>query len=331
MSFELPSVDRVVVHLVDPRGRGTVLSHQAIEAPPAALERWLGTLITGCVADRHARDARFDDPAAEARAAALRAKDGWLAASREIAANLSAITAQRRVAPGLLVVAPYRWRAEPEVHVALFKLDPHEALGPVERADAHGRPWVDFGRVPDVVPIDPAAVQKAAFFAPDGRLRVLDRQARHPGEVAGFFVFDLLGAKLALDDAERTRRLYRALIKARNRLFETQTDAQRLRFATAGEAALRGARFDLAGWLDWLGETERPLVEAIIRAELPDLVFDVDPATAGRLGRRRAWVADGGLRVSVDADRGAAVSATPLEDGRWRIEILTRDWREVSG
>lgn len=330
---DLPSVDRVAVHLVDPRGRGTVLSHHAIEAPPPALERWLGALIAGCSADRHARDARFEDPAAAARAAQLRDRDGWLAASRDIAERLSGIAAQRRVAPGLLVVARFRARAAADGAVAVFKLDPHDAVGPITRIDAEGRPWVDFGAIPDVVPVDPDAVQKAAFLGPDGHLRVLDRQARHPGEVAGFFVSDLLGARLALDDAERTRRLYRALLKARNRLSGAQSEAERLHLAAAGEAALRGARFDLVALLDLLAlpADQKASVDAIVRAELPDLVFDVDPDTAGRLGRRRAWVADGGLRVAIDADRGAEVSATPLADGRWRIEIVAAGWHEVPG
>lgn len=321
------------MHLVDPRGRGTVLSHRAIESPPAALERWLGTLIAGCLADRYVRDARFDDDGAAARAARLHDRGDWLGASRDVAQRLSAIGHQRRIAPGLLVVAPYRWRAEAPTHVAVFKLDPHEALGPVERLDEHGRIWVDFDRVPDVVPIDPSAVQKAAFLGPDGALRVLDRQARQPGEVAGFFVSDLLGARLSLDDAERTRRLYRALLKARNRLSADQTEAERLHLATAGEAVLRSARFDHAGLLALLAlpEAQRAVVDAVVRAELPDLVFDLDVATTARLGRRRAWVADGGLRVSVDAERGPPVTATPLGDGRWRIEILTTDWHEVSG
>jgi hypothetical protein len=159
---------------------------------------------------------------------------------------------------------------------------------------------------------------------------VVDRQRGHE-TVSRFWMGDFLGAEVALDAIEHTKRLYRGLRAARNEV-EQDLDASSL---AALDQVIAGAIVQASVNVDTLiaglpvPQTLRTRIDATLSADLPDREFDLDPSTSSQFLRRRTFRADHDIRVSVLDEFKGFIRLEDLGEGLRRVSFETRTWKET--
>ncbi|HID61543.1 MAG TPA: nucleoid-associated protein [Anaerolineae bacterium] len=345
-------IDELVVHILDHRsGNQPILS----ETPcPLAGREQLTTYFTAHIenslADPSARAARFVslDPAATAGLcqALLEGRLDLVTGSRELATRLFGVMkGNPRISPGDLAVCFYRAETHPNArYLGLLKLDPSTVFRHKTERDTQGRLFVNFELQPDALPTTREKLQKCAFIRPlEPRLEydmiLLDRQARErvARPVAEFFAKGFLGCEWALDNRERTDRLYKGLLSACNRLRPQLSPAEEERLRRQVEAAISSRAINLDHWLAAvpLEEEQRQVVDETLTAVLPDREFELDTEYAEKLVQKRRFRGDWGLRVEVRGDKyGEVIKEVrrvdePGEPPYFRVVIHTQKWQEV--
>lgn len=337
------SVRRAVVHLVAPKRGELSLSDALLPAAPDVF-RFLANHVEAGLSDPSAVAAQFV-VAGDERTPAL--VDGILAdpeslvrASQALARHLNTVVgADGRISDGALVVALCEGLdgGSSVQFVSILKLDPGSAYRPVRARQPDGSTLISLERQHGILPTNRERLQKAAFIRADEageeyRLLALDRQTAT--EPAQFFVARFLGAEDVLDPTQRTLRLYRSLLEARNEVAPQLTAAQLAAF----ERIVDGTMARTAVNVDELVETlpvpdeARARVETIIGRALPDREFDLDADRAQRLVRKRKFKGDNNLQLSVPSefyDQMVEVTDVPGSNPPVReVRIRTRRWQE---
>lgn len=339
------AIERSILHLVAPKGRGLVVSERELplaDNPVAAF--FEGHLLRG-LRDSQTRAANFVTISAGRPAGWIQRlfsqPDEFLDLSRRIARRLHDVMAQdARVSDGTLAVITYSGlndgvRTE---FVSLLKLDPTDAFRPVTRTDQSGLTYVDLEIEHDIMPTTRERLHKSAFVRSadesiDYHLLVLDRQTE--AAAARFFIADFLGAELAFDDRRRTEAFYRAVQTARSQVAPRLAAADLKALDDSIGGAMAGRAINLEEWIPTLpvGDEEREIFERAIGESLPDRQFDLDEDIRRRFVRRRRFEGDNGLVVNVDArffDGMVEIEDVPNTDPPVRrVVITTQKWREV--
>lgn len=341
---------RGVSHVIAPRDAAAGLRLSEVELPldPAVTEI-LAAHVAGGLRDDQAKAAVFvergDGHASAVLAKLLGPRPRLVDVSQELARRLYDIAAKdQRVSDGTLAVLTCNAVDGEEGVVrfpAVLKLDPSATLHTVQDTDpATGKDRVRYEVDPSSLPSKHERIQKCAFLSPSGmgaeyELLVVDRQRR--GEtVSAFWLRDFLGAELALDARERTRRLYRGLLAARNEVEQDLNAGQLAALDRVIAGAVVGAAVNVDALVASLPVPEeiRQRVDAVLSRTLPDREFELDADVAGQFLRRRAWRADNDLRVSVRSEFASMVTVEDLEPGDGetrlrRVSFETRTWKET--
>lgn len=335
-------IHRAIVHLVLPRHDRLVLSAAELQRDPP-VETYLSRHVQRGLSDAQARAANFvvlgADRASGICDRLLGSRPRFVELSQQLAQRLYNVTeGDDRISDATLAVLLCEGATEHDGNqsfLALLKLDPSDAFRPVERR-SRGQVTVQLALEENVLARN-ERVQKAAFVRPDDpseefRILLVDRQTEEPA--ARFFTVDFLGAELVLGPQERTRRLHRSLRQARNEV-APELNAKDL---AALDQVIAGAQVSAKVNLDDLVETLpvrssiRERVDEVLSRDLPDREFDLDPELAGRLVKRRTFVADNNLRISVPAEfveEMLDVKDIPNTDPpKRRITIETQTWSE---
>jgi hypothetical protein len=224
---------------------------------------------------------------------------------------------------------------------AVLKLDPSATLHTVTDTDpGTGKPRVRYEVDSRSLPSKNEKIQKCAFVRTvdenaEFEMLVVDRQ-RRAETVSNFWVRNFLGAELVLDAPERSKRLYRALLTARN---EMAPDLNATELA-AVDRVIDGAVVQTSVNVDTLLEalpvsaSIRQRIDGVISRTLPDREFQLDPGVTSQLLKRRSYTADNDLRVSVPTAFSEMIQVEDLESGddksrRRRISFETRTWKET--
>jgi 37-kD nucleoid-associated bacterial protein len=339
-----PKITRGIAHLVLPKQARLVLSAAELpleETVTGILERH----ITRGLADSQARAANFiavkSDRVSGVCGQLLGDAPELVKLSQKVARRLYEVTIKdERISDAALAVLLCEAKGDQgaaERFLTLLKLDPSDALRPVEEKDTKGRQIIRLAIATDILPTKGERVQKAAFIrdeepAAEYRILLVDRQTEQPA--ARFFTTDFLEAEFALDSVERTNRLHRSLQRARNDVapeLKAQDLAALDQVIAGAQVAARVNVDDLVTSLP-VDEPVRGRIDEIVSESLPDREFDLDPEVARRLVRRRTFRADNGLRLSVPAEffrEMVDVKDIPgTKPRRRRVTIETQTWEE---
>jgi hypothetical protein len=342
----------VIVHMLNPEGRGLVTSERALPLKDE-LRTYFATHVRNSLEDGSAKAAQFkaiDNQAVSGVCAAL--LDGsqeLVAGSQTLARRLYEIVSHdRRISPGDLAVCLYQaanYPAPDARHLALLKLDPSRVFRHETKTDAQGRRYVGLEIETEVMPTVRERLQKCAFIQPldprpDYDMLLLDRQAGMERDVAKFFADDFLGVDPAFDARMRTNTLYRSLISARNQLYPEAISLQDLVMLDGAiNAALASERIDLDTWIDGLpvSAEAKERIDEVVSKNLPDRQFDLDEDAAQKLIGKRRFRGDSGLKVEVPAEAYDQVvhSVSYVEDAPgkppyYEVILHTGKWDEVT-
>lgn len=335
-------VEQGIVHVVAPRRNKLTLSDDRLPTDEPILD-YLTRHVTAGLRDTQASAAIFEvrtsGSPSELCETILASADQLTAASRKLATRLYEIAKKdKRVSDGALVALicnGVQQNAELRF-LALLKLDPAAGFRPVTEERA-GRKVVRLEREEDMLPSARERLQKAAFVRgavdeDDYQILAVDRQTAT--EPARFFVSDFLGAAYFLDDVQRTTRLYRTLKNAQNDVAPDLTAKQLLDVAAVFDGALASTTVNLDDLVESLPvpqKIKKRVDDALVRA-LPDREFDLDPGLGHRLGKRRQFEGDNGLRVIVPAEFFDKMITVDDVQGTKpvvrRVTIRTRKWEE---
>lgn len=336
------TISRAIAHLVLPRQARLVLSDSELGRQAAVLD-YLAGHVRRALDDPQAGAADFvtvgPDQASGLCDRLLGARPHFVDLSRRLASRLYDVTeGDDRISDAALIILLCEGRLPdgPMMQfVGILKLDPGDAFRPVERK-SRGKVAIELEMEEDILPRN-ERVQKAAFVRPkepsvEYRILLVDRQTEKPA--ARFFRADFLGADFILDAKARTERLHRSLQRARN-IVAPELPAKEL---AALDQVLAGAQVATRVNLDDLvpslpvPEPVQAQIDEIVSAALPDREFDLDPAVAERLVKRRTFEADNSLRVSVPAEffeEMVRIEDVPNTDPpKRRVIIETQTWRE---
>jgi hypothetical protein len=340
----------VIVHILDPRGRGFVASERTLPLTDD-LKAYFATHVRNSLEDVSAKAATFkaiDDQAVSGVCdRLLKGQTDLVTGSGTLARRLYAImSSDRRISPGDLVVCFYEAANTPDVrHLALLKIDPSQVFRHTTKTDAQGRTYVAFEVETEAMPTVRERLQKCAFIRPldprpDYDMLLLDRQAGMARDVAKFFAEDFLGVDPAFDARMRTNLLYRSLVSARNQL---TPDAISRQEQADLDDAIRGAmtlkQIDVDTWIDGLDASPevKAQIERVVSKNLPDRKFELDRPAAQSLVKKRRFRGDDGLKVEVRADAYErvvhAVTHVKHDPGKppyYRVVIHTEKWDEVT-
>ncbi|MCC6176206.1 MAG: nucleoid-associated protein [Chloroflexi bacterium] len=344
-------VDQAIVHILGSQaGGGLTLSDRSLPLldNPEASPFFAGH-IKRSLNDAVARAGRFvaleDGSTASVCRALLAGSLDLLPASRQLAERLySIIAGDGRISDGALAVCLYRDQeaTNSSRYLALLKIDKTQFFNPRVTTDAAGVEYVTIDRQADGLPGSDERLQKCAFVRvpPDPNdydMLILDRQAggSSPLSVARFFLGSFLGADLAFDNRALTKKLHDTLLGAQSQVRSDLTAEQNRSLQQAITVEVTGASTDVDGFLERLPIPEEPKrqLATIIKAELPDRQFALDPTYGQRLMRRSRFKGSHGLTVEVRADHEHDVIQsqdfiTPADGpGYWRIVIRTEDWK----
>lgn len=343
-------LEDVIVHILDPKGRGLILSERALPLNDD-LRTYFATHVRNSLEDGSAKAAQFkaiDDQAVSGVCAAL--LDGsqeLVAGSQELARRLYEIVSHdRRISPGDLAVCLYKAANYSNGrHLALLKINPSQVFRHETKTDEQGRQYVGFEVETEVMPTVRERLQKCAFIQPldprpDYHMLLLDRQAGMERDVAKFFADDFLGVDLAFDARMRTNTLYRSLISARNQLYPEAISLQDLAMLDGAiNAALASERIDLDTWIDGLlvSSEAKERIDEVVSKNLPDRQFDLDEDAAQKLIGKRRFRGDSGLKVEMPAEAYDQVvhSVSYVEDAPgkppyYEVILHTGKWDEVT-
>jgi hypothetical protein len=340
---------RGVAHVVAPHDPTQLLKLSETELPlDGEVSNILIAYVRGGLDDAQAKAGVFvvrnRDRVSGVCARLLEPKPSLVELSQQLARSLYLVAENdSRVSDGTLAVLlceALTIAETPVQFVAILKLDPSAKLRTAVDKDPVTGAWqiryeVDLATLPS----RHEKVQKCAFVRAvdpetDYEMLVVDRQRR--GDVVSrFWVSDFLGAEFILDAPERTKRLYRALQVGRNEV-ESELNAADL---AALDQVISGAVVQASVNLDELvaalpvPQPIREQLGAVISQSLPDREFDLDPGIARRFVRRRTYLGDNGLRLSVLAEFAERVHVEDIEPGGRdtrlrRVSFETRTWRE---
>ena len=349
---ELQSIEvvRGASHVVAPRAAVESMRFRLSEADLPIDEdvgAFLAAHVDGGLHDAQAKAARFviREPG---HASVICER---LLGSRPRLAELSAQLARRlheiaqgdeRVSDATLAVLLCQAKREggdaPVGFLALLKLDPSDAFHPIVDTDASGRERVRFEVDHNVFPTRGERLQKCAFLervdpAAEFELLVVDRQ--RPGAIVSrFWMADFLGAEEVLDSVERTKRFARGLRLARNTV-APQLDAAHLEaLDRVIDGAVVSETVNLDSFRDSLPvpASVREQIDATLSSSLPDREFALDAQVSSDFLRRRTFIADNGIRLSVPGDFVDNIRVEDLdtddssENRRRRVSFETRKW-----
>jgi hypothetical protein len=290
--------------------------------------------------------------------ALLRDTERFVDVSQQLALRLydAMLLGPTNIVPGDLVVIIYHTERTPGdafvQRVALLKVDPDGKQLSRMLVERNGHIEVEFQRSTNTLPgID--SLQKCALISlsDDGvaaeaqfALRLLDKQAGPASQgVAAFFYRDFLGASLSSSARRRTR----LFLKATNAWLDQHagelSPVEMLRFLQARRSSLRHDRMDLRRFaamaLEGHAESAAGLLayitEQVFEGNAPladDLVIQTDQRVLKKLFEKVTLVLDGGLKLSVSAEKFAELvhlSDQRTAEGKLRLAIETLTLREV--
>ncbi|NIS81916.1 MAG: hypothetical protein GTO14_17280 [Anaerolineales bacterium] len=344
-------LEQLIVHILDPWSTtGLVLSERVLPLETQSNVRdYFLTHIKNSLRDPSAKVARFltfnrGDTSTICNAL-LDGNLDLVSGSIQLAQKLYAILqSDRRISTGDLAVGFCRGSDRSSVRrfLALLKIDPTEVFRHKTERDEENKLYVGFEPESDVLPSTREKLQKCAFIQPldqrpDYDMFLLDRQVRPlPVPIAKFFSETFLGAELALDERQRTDRLYRGLISAYNQMRQELKPAEEEHLRAEIHGVVDAASVDFDSWLKRLRlpEERKTQIDQVVTQILPDREFEVDRSYALRLIQKRRFRGDHGLRVEVSADHYQDVipKVEQVEDQAgqtsYRIVIHTRRWEE---
>ena len=342
-------VDRGVTHVLAPRDPTMLLRLSEVELPlTGGVNEILSAQVDAGLHDVQAQAAVFADRR-EDRPSAIFAKllgpnPDIVGLSQKLAQILySIVEGDARISDGTLAVLLCTGTDSVGATVsfpAVLKLDPSATLHTVVDVDPTSqKARVRFEVDPTTLPSKNERIQKCVFVQTvdpgvEYEMLVVDRQRRQE-VVSRFWVGEYLGAEIALDAPERTKRLYKALQRARNEV-EQELDAHDL---AALDQVIAGAVVQATVNVDALiaglpvSESVRSRVNDTVSRALPDREFELDPEIARQFLRRRTFRADNDLRVTVRTEFEAMLKVDDLEGGTSetrlrRISFETRTWKE---
>lgn len=221
------TVQRAVVHVLDHRGEGLILSDDELAFNVnKPLRDYFSEQVKKALDDAQIGAAHFstDGEQGAIRECQRILTDGnhLVASSKTLATLLfNAMSNDERILPGSLAVCLYTASNYPEKNfLALIKLDPMRAfVQNIERRQ--GKKFVSYEERGNVMPTKGEKLHKAAIIPPAGTsnnfdLLLLDRQTAKVA--ANFFAFTFLNTIPALDPTEATEKLFYATLNAYNRL-----------------------------------------------------------------------------------------------------------------
>lgn len=336
-------VNEVILHILDPPGRGLVLSQRSLPATtdPRVFE-YFRNHIASSLGSAQVRAAQFKDPEApiEACKALFRRGAGLVDGSQSLARRLFAIMeANSRIARGDLAVCRYGAREDgaPVNQVALLKIDPTEAFRQTTQKDDQGRSYVDVEIQTEVLPT--GDLQKCAFLREleprpaDYDMILLDRQVSGD-EVARFFSWSFLGAELVIDARQATKRLYEGLIEAENRLRPKLALEQLATFRQGVRTLFGQATVNLKRWMKSLPAEVREEVSASVPvAQLPDPIR-LDQVFLARATRKVRYQGDFDLTLEVSENRFDELVTVTYKKPKvghsyYEVVIKTQKWDKV--
>jgi hypothetical protein len=340
---------RGVSHVLAPRNPALLLVLSEAELP---LGQGVGDILVshveGGLGDPQAKAAVFaagnQSGASRSCTRILGARPPLIALTQQLASSLYAIIERdKRVTDGTLAVllcealtatgTPFRF-------VAMLKLDPSAKLRTVTDLDpASGKRRVRYEVDSATLPSKNEKIQKCAFvrsFDPGSEyeMLVVDRQ-RRASIVSDFWVGGFLGARFVLDAPERTKRLYRGLHNGRNKV-ENKLDSSEL---AALDQIISGTILQTSVNVDDLvsalpvSESIRAEINAEVSDLLPDREFDLDREVADQFLRRRTYIGDNDLRLSVLTAYSQVIHVEDIDSGDQnnrlrRVSFETRTWQE---
>lgn len=347
-------LNQAIVHIVNPgQPNGLVLSERSLPlAENEPLVEYFVAHVRNSLRDSSASAARFGaiEPGNTANICSelLTTQSDFINGSRSLAERLYDIMARdKRITGGSLVVCLYHSPDFPMVpaFLALLKIDPSQAFRPKVERDANGKLLVNFDIEADVMPSAREKLQKCAFIQPlNPRLEydmiLLDRQARRDEalQVARFFGETFLGAELAFDAKQRTKRLYKALVSAQNQLRPEMSPSQADDLSQAINGAVTADKISLDEWIEALpiADEQKQRVNQVVVSSLPDREFQIDRAYGQKLSQKRRFRGDHDLRIEVSAEHYSQIVRSieritePGAPPRWQIVLETERWEEVT-
>lgn len=239
----------------------------------------------------------------------LASEKDFVEASQGLAKQLHKVTqTDKRISDGALTVLICSATKPKDLQfVVLLKLDPSKGYRPVESKDAKGKTLVKLELEKDILPSERERLQKAAFVkaaAPKQEYRVLALDRQKVAEPAQFFIGKYLGAEFVLDAEERTERLHRSLVAARNEAAPKLSSSQLVALDKVIEGTLASASVNLDDVMSSLPVPTkiRQQIDVTVSEVLPDREFDLDPGLGAKLVRKWIFEADNGVRVVVPAE-----------------------------
>jgi hypothetical protein len=346
-------LEKLIVHILDPsHANGKTLSQRTLplEESPKLVE-YFQRHIQNSLQDPATKAARFanlESPACQLCTKILNGSQDLVLASRALADLLyQAMGSDKRISGGDLAVALYRADAGSGAtqYLSLMKIDPTDAFRHMQKRDSQNRLYVTFELEPDVMPTTREKLQKCAFVQAlqprpaDYDMMLLDKQEKQVGAlaVAKFFAEGFLGAELAMDDRERTDRLYRSLVSAQNLLRPQLTPVQDEQLRQAIDGAMAAQAIDLDAFIAplALAQSQKDMIEQVVSQALPDREFAIDASYAQQLVQKRHFRGDHGMRLTVSAehyhDMVESVEVVTEAGGPdyHRITLRSREWKEI--
>jgi hypothetical protein len=343
------TIRRGVTHVIAPKDEQQQLRLSDAELPLGdGVGEILAAQVDAGLHDSQARAAVFVDRRADSACGTFDrlfgARPRLVDLSKTIARRLYAVAeTDNRISDGTVAVLQCQGVNPVGASVqftSVLKLDPSATLHTITDTEPEtGLARVRYVVDPTSLPSKNERIQKCVFVRGVGEdleyeMLVVDRQRR--GEaVSQFWVTEFLGAELALDGPERTKRTYRALRVGRNAV-EGDLDATQL---AALDQVIEGAVVQAHINLDDLVPSlpipaeQQARIDLELNRLLPDREFDLDPGTAQQFIRRRSFVADNGLRLSINSDAYSMIHVEDLDGGPddtrlRRISFETRTWKE---
>jgi hypothetical protein len=251
----------------------------------------------------------------------------------------------KRISSGNLAVGLYKASNYPNIpcYLSLLKIDPSDVFRPQEKQDEQGKHYVGFEVTPDAMPTTREKLQKCAFIQPieprpEYDMMLLDRQSQERVTVAQFFSEKFLGAKFALDNQERTERLYKALVSSQNLLRPNLEPQEDELFGRAIRHTVESKIVDVDSFLSSLAlrDEHKQKIDTIISEKLPDRKFEIDRDIGEKLLRKRRFRGDYGLKLEVRANDFSqvvdSVEYVEGEDGQpshYKVTLRTESWEEI--
>ena len=346
-------LEQMIVHILDPKRK--VLSERTLPlVGNDELRDFFADHIKNSLKHAQARAAKFKVLDSNLTSGICKGMiDGsvdFVQGSRNLADRLyDIITPDDRISAGDLVVCSYRANgmAGEQPFLALLKIDPSEVFRHAEMKDAEGKVYVGFELEKEVMPTTRERLQKCAFIRPldprpaDYDMMLLDRQLRPTEElpVARFFRETFLGANMALDSKERTKRFYVALIDGQNQLQDELSEEAYDELGESIHQVMLQTNVNIDDWIEGqpLTDVQRETLDGIVSKDLPDREFAVDEDFAAKLVQKTRFRADFGVKFEVDSDFYddvvQKIEKGPLDDqGKpkyHRIVIHATNWKKI--